>query len=339
MATYSKLPSGRWRAQVRRGDIYKAATFDKKRQAQDWAAQIETQAKQIAAGNYIMPEGLTVGHLVEMYQEATPKGGRTREACLRRLHDRLKRTKPGRLAFTLRDYIDKRQAEGAGGVTIAQDLSYLATVLDWARHTRRIDVNPEIARDARRSLKHRKLNTRSNERDRIPTKAELDCLFALWDGNPRQKIPMSELVRFALVSAMRLGEICRIRAEEVDTKARTVIIRDRKDPKKKIGNDQTVPLIGEAWAMVEARLKARKTGPLFPYDSRSVSAAFTRGCKACGIEDLHFHDLRHAATVRLFQMGLDIPRVALVTGHKSWQNLKRYANLTAEDVHNAIRTR
>ncbi|MCB0055428.1 MAG: site-specific integrase [Caldilineaceae bacterium] len=336
MATYSKLPSGRWRVQIRRGDIYRAATFDKKGDARDWATQIEAQAEQVQKGGLITPKGLKVGHLVEMYREAIPGGGRTKHACLARLEDRLKRTRPDRLAFALRDYIDKRQGEGAGGVTIAQDLSYLATVLDWARHTRRIDVDPEVARDTRRSLKHRKLDTRSRERDRTPTQAELAALFAHWEANPRQKIPMPEITRFALASAMRLGEITRIKAEDVDETRRAVIVRQRKDPKKKEFNDQLVPLVGEAWAMVEAKLKAKTTGRLFPYNKESISAAFTRACTKLGIADLHFHDLRHAATAQLFRMGLDIPRVAMITGHRSWENLKRYTNLQPEDVHDAL---
>ena len=340
MATFSKLPSGRWRAQVRRGDIYRAATFDKKGQARDWATQIEAQADQIQKGGLISPQGLKVGHLVEMYREAIPGGGRTKGACLTRLETRLKRTKPERLPFALRDYIDKRQADGAGGVTIAQDLSYLSTALDWARYTRHIDVDPEVARDARRSLKHRKLNTRSNERNRPPTKAELQALYAHWEAeNPWREIPMPEVVRFALASAMRLGEITRIQAEDVDKEQRAVIIRERKDPRKKDQNDQLVPLVGDAWPMVEARLKKHPNGALFPYNPRSISASFTRTCKKLGIEDLHFHDLRHAATANLFRMGLDIPRVALITGHKSWENLKRYTNLQPEDVHNAISSR
>lgn len=103
MATLSKLPSGRWRTQVRRGDIYRAATFDKKGQARDWATQIEAQADQIQKGGLIRPEGLKVGRLVEVYREAIPGGGRTKGACLARLETRLKRTKPERLPFALRD--------------------------------------------------------------------------------------------------------------------------------------------------------------------------------------------------------------------------------------------
>lgn len=337
MATITKLPSGRWRVQIRRGDIYRAATFDKKGDARDWATQLEAQAEQIQRGGLISPKGLKVGHLVEMYREAIPGGGRTKGACLARLEKRLKRTAPDRLPFALRDYIDARQAEGAGGVTIAQDLSYLSTVLDWARHTRRIDVDPEVPRDARRSLKHRKLNTRSKERERIPTAAELEKLFAHWEAeNPWRSIPMVELVRFALASAMRLSEITRITAEDVDQDRRAVWIRARKDPKKKALNDQLVPLVGDAWTMVKAKIDAKTTGRLFPYNPRSASAAFTRSCQKLGIVDLHFHDLRHAATVQLFRMGLDIPRVALITGHKSWENLRRYTNLNPEDVHDVL---
>ena len=48
------------------------------------------------------------------------------------------------------------------------------------------------------------------------------------------------------------------------------------------------------------------------------------------IEDLHFHDLRHEATSRLFEAGLPIEKVALVTGHKDWKMLKRYTHLKPE---------
>ena len=58
-----------------------------------------------------------------------------------------------------------------------------------------------------------------------------------------------------------------------------------------------------------------------------MSTGFTRACAELGIEDLHFHDLRHRATAQLFRMGLDIPRVALLTGHKTWAMLRRYTDI------------
>lgn len=137
---------------------------------------------------------------------------------------------------------------------------------------------------------------------------------------------------------MRQAEICRVEIDDIDRAAKTIIIRDRKDPKNKQGNHQTVPLLPDAWAIVEPLIQDRDAGYLFPYNSESVSTAFTRGCKAVEppIEDLHFHDLRHRATASFFRMGLDIPRVALLTGHKTWAMLRRYTDIKASDVHDAI---
>ena len=53
---------------------------------------------------------------------------------------------------------------------------------------------------------------------------------------------------FALVSAMRVGEICRITFEDVNWERQTITIRDRKDPQQKIGNNQVVPLLPAAIA-------------------------------------------------------------------------------------------
>ncbi|WP_363320723.1 tyrosine-type recombinase/integrase [Acidiferrobacter sp.] len=47
---------------------------------------------------------------------------------------------------------------------------------------------------------------------------------------------------------------------------------------------------------------------------------------------MRFHDLRHEATSRLFEKGLDIMAVASITGHKSLTHLKRYTHLRAEDL-------
>ena len=70
-----------------------------------------------------------------------------------------------------------------------------------------------------------------------------------------------------------------------------------------------------------------------------MSTGFTRACAELGIEDLHFHDLRHAATASFFRQGLDIPRVALLTGHKTWAMLRRYTDIKPADVHAALSPR
>lgn len=236
----------------------------------------------------------------------------------------------------LRDFIVQREAAEAGGVTIAADLSFLSTVLKWGRHARRFDIPAHLTLEARDSLRYRGLEARSRERDREPTDAELARLYAHWAARPRQRIDMRLLCRFALATGMRQDEICRLQVEDVDRKARTVVIRDRKDPRNKAGNDQTVPLLPDAWAIVAPLIQDRDAGSIFGVRAASVSTAFTRASKELGIEDLHFHDLRHRATAEFFRMGLDIPRVALLTGHKTWAMLRRYTEIKPADVHAAI---
>lgn len=344
MPTFSQLPSGRWRVQVRRAGLYRAATFPTKREARDWATGIEAQANHIAAGGYApVPKGATVADLIDKYRESLAREpGKTKAATLDMLEREIGKVKLSALsAVVLRDFIDRRVKAGAGGVTIAADLSFLSAVLKWARHARQLDVNDRLALEARESLKHRGLQTRSKEREREPTDEELERLYAYWRANPRQRIDMPTLCRFALATGMRQDEICRLQVEDIDRERKTVTIRDRKDPQNKQGNDQTVPLLPDAWAIVEPAIEGRKAGSIFNARAASVSTAFTRACQNVGppIQDLHFHDLRHRATAQFFRMGLDIPRVALLTGHKTWAMLRRYTEIKPEDVHSAVEKR
>ena len=340
MATFSQLPSGKWRAQVRRAGISRGATFPTKREAKDWATAIEAQAHHVAASGYApAPKGATLADLIDKYNETNAKDpGRTKAATLAMLQRELGKVKLSSLsAMVLRDFIDRRVKDGAGGVTIAGDLSFLSAVLKWGKHARQFDLPVHLALEARESLKHRGLDTRSKERDREPTDKELARLYAYWDSNPRQKVPMGTLCRFALATGMRQGEICGLQVEDVDATRKTVVIRDRKDPKNKIGNDQTVPLLPAAWEIVKDTMGKRKEGSLFGQRAASVSTAFTRACQGVEppIADLHFHDLRHRATAQFFRDGLGIPQVALLTGHKTWTMLRRYTEIKPEDVHAA----
>jgi integrase len=342
MATFSQLPSGKWRAQVRRAGIYRNQTFDTRREAKDWAAVVETQARHVAAAGFApVPPGTTVADLIDAYLEKLQKEPqKTKRATLAMLRRELGKTRLATLnAMVLRDFVERRIEAGAGGVTIAADLSFFSAVLKWARQARRWDVPDRLALEARQSLKHYGLDTRGNEREREPTDDELKRLYAHWRANLRQKIDMEMICRVALATGMRLGEICALQVEDVDPKQKTVVIRDRKDPRKKIGNDQLVPLLPEAWKIVSAQIKGRTEGSIFGVSAPSVSTAFTRACAALGIVDLHFHDLRHRATADFFRMGLDIPRVALMTGHKTWAMLRRYTAIKPEDVHAAIASR
>ena len=251
MPTFSHLQSGKWRVQVRKSGIYRAATFATKREASAWAINIEAQVNHIAAGGFApVPKTTNIADLIDEYEKTFTKAqGKTKTATLKMLKRELGQIKLASLnSVTLRDFVDRRQAAGAGGSTIAGDLSFFSAILKWARHARQIDVNDRLALDARAGLAHRGLNTRSVEREREPTDDELKRIYQHWNTLKRQKIPMQTICQFALATGMRQGEICGLDVAGVDRQQKTVVIRDRKDPKNKIGNNQTVPLLPAAWA-------------------------------------------------------------------------------------------
>jgi len=46
---------------------------------------------------------------------------------------------------------------------------------------------------------------------------------------------------------MRQDEICRVEWPDFDGENKMLLIRDRKDPRRKNGNDQRIPLAGRQW--------------------------------------------------------------------------------------------
>lgn len=95
-----------------------------------------------------------------------------------------------------------------------------------------IEISPESVDLAKVALKRRGLTGEGIERDRRPTSAELNRLFRCFDDNARLTMPMTLIVQFAIVTALRLDEICRVDWSDLDVGRRTLLIRDRKYPKK-----------------------------------------------------------------------------------------------------------
>lgn len=128
-----------------------------------------------------------------------------------------------------------------------------------------------------------------------------------------------------LASAMRIGEVCRITWADFDEKNRTVLIRDRKHPRKKFGNHQVVPLLNGAFEI--AQRQPRDNERIFPRCKTYMSKVFHQAALKAGLEDVVLHDLRHEGISRLFELGFAIQEAALVSGHTNWRVLRRYTHL------------
>ncbi|MDA7429768.1 hypothetical protein PGB28_14970 [Primorskyibacter aestuariivivens] len=73
---------------------------------------------------------------------------------------------------------------------------------------------------------------------------------------------MTRIVKFAVATAtaMRLDEICRVEWTDLDVDRRMLMIRDRKDPRNKTGNDQRMPLFAATGFDAWPRSRTWKTG-------------------------------------------------------------------------------
>jgi integrase len=244
---------------------------------------------------------------------------------------------PALTGDVLIEFVKNRKKAGAGGVTIAVDLTYLASVIKAAKNIWRWPVNLDAIDQARAYMTHIGLSTRSMERTRRPTKTELGNISTWFLVKVRQQVPMPDLIAFAVDTAMRLSEIINLKWADLNEQDKTIIIRNRKHPRAKVGNDQEVPLLGEAFNIIKRQPKIEKEARIFPVTEGTVSSLFPRACRALGIEDLRFHDLRHEGVSRLFEQGYSIEQVALVSGHRDWKMLARYTQIRAKDLHRTSR--
>src|SRR5262249_42104724 len=287
MATFTKR-GARWRAQVRRiGQSPLSKTFASRADAVAWARDVEHK---IDRRQTIDPgRKLAFGELLAAYrQHVAPKGmSRSKAQAL----DKIEKLLGQRRLIELKtpafiDFCKTRENEGAGPATILQDLSYIGTVL---RHggalvaAEHATATAATALDAaRRTLRHSGRIAKPDERDRRPTDAELQNLIGYWSPNPRQHIPMIDLMLFAVSTAMRLGEIVGLQWDDLDEASRTIVIRARKHPSRKATNHQKVPLplgtctvAGMAIDPLQIILRQpsswQRKGRIFPHAAQSIS--------------------------------------------------------------------
>lgn len=323
MASIVKV-GNRWRALIRRRG-YKSIckTFPTKASAVKWAQEAEAK---IETGQGVANPSETVATLIKKYRKlreaVRPILDTSNEHyVLRHLDDGLGATRIDRLSTDiLVDWCMMRREEGAGPYTVNIEVSKLGTVMRYAA-----DDLPDIVGKARPRLTYLGLIGGGGKRERRPTEDELNRIL---EALPEK---YAEATRFAVATAMRRSEICGLLRADVDAENRLVLIRDRKHPRKKIGNNEWVPMLGVAWDILQRQ--PREGDRIFPLHPQTMSKTFKATCDRLSIPDLHFHDLRHEGTSQLFEQGLQIQEVALVTGHKNWSHLKRYTNLRPEDLH------
>jgi integrase len=128
---------------------------------------------------------------------------------------------------------------------------------------------------------------------------------------------------------MRRGEIVKLRWEWI--KGDTIVIPDTKN-----GTTRTVPLTDRINAEFD-KLQRQDIGRIFG-NMKSFRDAWEHCLKRAGVQT-NFHRLRHEACSRLDEKGFTIPQICSISGHKSWESLKRYTHIKPETLREKLNAR
>jgi integrase len=328
MATFQQR-AGNWRAIItRKGYPRQSRTFDLKADAEKWARDIE---RDMDRGVFVCrkeAERTTLAEALERYErEVTPaKKGAAQE----RLRIRAWKADPlaqRSLAFIrssdLAAWRDKRLAGGTSPTTARNDLAVISHLFNVAAREWGMESLTNPVEKIKMPLPARARDRRLDPRPDSEGRTEEVRLLSACDAGPHWLGP---IVRLALATAMRQGELLSLEWGNIDLTRKVAKLDDTKN-----GERREVPLFPAALTVVEA-LPRNISGKAFTIGTMAVVHAFQRACKRADIVDLRFHDLRHEAASRLFEAGFNPMEVATVTGHKTLQMLKRYTHLRAEDL-------
>jgi integrase len=318
----------RWQVQVRRkGFDPISRSFLLRADALEWAREIERQAdRRELLPNKKQLEAISLRDLVIRYHDTVVKDKKSAEIegiilkaflrepiCKRKLSD----ISPKDFAT----YRDKR-LKTISPISLKRQLAPLSHMFQIAIDEWGIPLkeNP---------LDKVKLKAKDQRRERRLRDGEHETLINA--ARTRSNPLIEKVVVFAIETAMRRGEILDLRWDQVDLKRRSVTILESKN-----GYSRTIPLTPNAVTLLQSL--DRQSDRVFPLTGNALKMAWGRMLEGTGIGDLHFHDLRHEAISRFFEMGLTVPEVASISGHRDTRMLLRYAHSQMSRVYEKFGT-
>ncbi len=319
MAYYEKRGDS-WRAQIRRkGFPTLSATFDTKAEAQRWAAEVEGDMSRGRFVDMREAEQTTVAEALKRYRREISdqkKGAKQEGVRIERwlLHPLAEKSLAALKSSDLAAYRDQELKDGKSTATVRLNLAIISHLYTIAMKEWGINglTNP---------CKSLRMPKGSKERDRRPTTAELNAIYA----TAREMSPeMAAIIELAADTAMRRTELVTLRRSQV--KGKVAYLEDTKN-----GERRAVPLSSRAREILSS-LPTRIDGQYFSLSPATVSNYFPVICKKAGVKELRYHDLRHEATSRLFERGFTMMEVASITGHKTLSMLRRYTHLSPADL-------
>jgi len=311
--------NNKFQAQVRREGVSPVSkTFSKKKDAIVWVRGLEAR---IDAGetHVVAPKAITLGDLLKRYSEEITPLKKGRDPELRRLkrllRDNISSTPLSKLSGPkLVTFRDRRMGDG---IRAAQyDLVLIRHCLNIARKEWGVSLPSNPVNDIRvpNGIRHRERRLEEGEYEKLKVAAESCRNLLLWP-----------VIEFALATAMRRSEILSLEWSNIDLGNGIATL-----PNTKNGKHRRVPLSPSA--LETLKQLPHKADQAFKTTDYAIRQGWDRLVRRAGIENLKFHDLRHEAISLLFEHGLNLPEVSLISGHRDPRMLFRYTHLRADDI-------
>lgn len=220
--------------------------------------------------------------------------------------------------------------EEAAPATINRELACLRNMLNMAATWKK---------SSKRSwdfgkYKEVKLFKEPPERMRPLLPEEEDRLFAAIQSTPKAR-HLEPIVLMALHTGMRKGEILNLKWENVNLDKNYITVEKTKNNK-----NRNIPINNLLKPILECGKLVTRSEYVFvnrqgqPYTD--VKTAWWAALKRAGIEDFHFHDLRHTFGTRLGEAGTDIKTIAELMGHSDINMSGKYMHPSPEHKKQAV---
>lgn len=356
MATITNRGEFQWRALIRRKGHQISQTFYYKNDAEVWARKTESEIDRGVFINTNEAERTTLSKLIQRYKSEKlnikPKREDDEIDRKKALADKAKLAiKAQTQEISRLNIIEKELGNKILAMITASDIIQF-------RNTRLKTIQANSANREITTLK------------RLLSYANDDCKIILPHGVPSvKKLPVDDarerrvsdaeieaicnntnsaelpnIIRLALYTAMRRGEISNLIRSNIDFSVPSAKLMETKNGKNRIA-----PLMPSAASLLKT-LPARIDGFVFRLRDRQVTQAFERArdrarakylkvCEDAGTDvdenflvNLRFHDLRHEATSRLTLLLPNVIELSRVTGHTDLKMLNRYYNISIEEL-------
>jgi len=255
------------------------------------------------------------------------------------------------LAALTRDAIEKvladRKEEGKAMGTLLRDWAAFRALMADAvdrRHIAGVPMGrrPEPIRKGKGNQRVRWIGQRDSDEQIAEGTGEAKRLFDALDAFTSEERAGGDflrcVVRLALATGMRRGELVALNESMISRRERTITLPASLT---KTNRDRVVHLSDAALGALKSWKLRGAHGELFPgeqerWEDRITQREWPRLCAAAGVTDLHFHDLRHDFAVRLRKAGKALEVVRDALGHSSIVQTEKYAHVGPSEVRDAV---